>query len=92
MALIAKDGAKISFESTELINELKRDITECGKEQVFAVFLKYYPKYGVEVVTNYDFIVEEMPISKSDLRDGERIALMQASVLLEMLEKQNSII
>lgn len=40
MALIGKDGIKVTYESTELIKELKRDIEECGKDKVFAVFIK----------------------------------------------------
>ena len=90
MPLIGKGGMPITFESTELIRELKRDIKECGNNKVFAVFLKNYPEYGVEVITNYDFIIEEMPITKSELKQGERIALMSADVLLEKLQEQNN--
>ena len=90
MALIGKDGIKVTYERTELIKELKRDIEECGKDKVFAVFIKKYPKYNVEVITNYDFIVDGCPIEKSELSDNERLALMSADVLLQKLEEQNS--
>ena len=88
--LIGKGGMPITFESTELIRELKRDIKESGKDKVYAVFLKNYPEYEVEVITNYDFIIEEMPITKYELKQGERIALMSADVLLERLQEQNN--
>ena len=73
MALIGKDGIKVTYEGTELIKELKRDIEECGKDKVFAVFIKKYPKYNVEVITNYDFM------------SGNGIALFVIHIMTEIL-------
>lgn len=82
----------ISFDSEELIDELKRDIEECGTAKVFAVWLRKYPQLGnKEFIVNYDFIVEDSPISKDEISENERIVIMEAGVLLEKLEEQNKL-
>lgn len=84
---------KISFDSTELIDELKRDIEECGTSKVFAVWLRKFPQFGnKEFIVNYDFIVEDSPISKDEIKENERIVFMEAGILLEKLEEQNRLI
>lgn len=83
----------ISFDSTELITELKRDIEECGTSKVFAVWLRKFPQFeNKEFIVNYDFIVEDEAISKEEIGENERIVFMEAGVLLEMLEEQNRLI
>lgn len=84
---------KISFGSEELINELKHDISVCGRNKIFAVWLKRFPQFGnKEYIINYDFIVENDPIRKDEIEENERIVLMEAGILLEKLEEQNSLI
>lgn len=83
----------ISFDSSELIKELKRDITECGTKKLLAVWLRRYPQAGnVELAVNYDFIVPESPIGADEVGENERIVTMEAGILLEMLEKQKNLI
>lgn len=84
---------KISFDSEELINELKYDISVCGRNKILAVWLRKYPQLGnKEFVVNYDFIVEDEPISKEEIGENERIVFMESGILLEMLEEQNRLI
>ena len=70
--------------------ELKQDIKECGGDTIVAVWCKDYK--GVVIYTNYDFIDEEMPLDKSELKDGEFIKRMRMAALLMILEKQNEIL
>ena len=57
MAFINEQGIKISFECSELIDELKTDILEFGGDTVVAVWCK--DNSGVTLYVNYDFINEE---------------------------------
>ena len=90
--IIGSKGIPVSYESNRLIKELKRDIQECGEDKIFVVWLKNLKKYGVEVAVNYDFMVEDDPIDKSELKEDERFVLMTGAALLDYLVKQNEII
>lgn len=90
MAFINEQGIKISFECSELIDELKTDILEFGGDTVVAVWCK--DNSGVTIYTNYDFIDEEQPITEKDLDKDEYIEKMTMSALLVLLEKQNEIL
>lgn len=89
MAFVNEDGVLVSFECTELIKELKEDILEFGGDKIVAVWCKEYE--GVVLYTNYDFIAQEMPIQKNELKNGEKIIPMTMSALLILLEKQNKV-
>lgn len=80
----------ISYECSELIAELKQDIVEFGGDKVVAVWCKEYE--GVVLYTNYDFIENGIPLSESEMKDGEFIKKMTMSALLVILEKQNEAI
>ena len=80
---------KISYDSEELIAELKQDILEFGTDKMFLVWIKNI--CGTEIVTNYDFIIEEKPITSKEINADEKVILMQANLLLEKLIKQNEI-
>lgn len=90
MAFVNADGFKISYECSELIEELKQDITEFGGDRIVIVWCKDYE--GVIIYTNYDFIDKDYPINESELEDGEFLKQMTMSALLTVLEKQNEII
>lgn len=81
MAFINKNGQSISFECSELIEELKDDISEFGGDRIVAVWCREYQ--GVTIYTNYDFITE--------LQKNEQIKKMTMTALLMLLEEQNSI-
>ena len=90
MAFINENGVPISYECSDLIEELKSDIAEFGGHKIVAVWCKEFK--GVIIYTNYDFIEEELPLEKSELKDGEFIKRMTMSALLILLEKQNEIL
>lgn len=89
MGFVNSEGKSISYECSDLISELKQDITEFGGDKVVAVWCKEYE--GVIIYTNYDFI-DEIPLDKSELNNGEFIKQMTMSALMIVLEKQNEII
>lgn len=89
MAFINADGKSISFECSELIEELKKDIQEFGGSKIVVVWCKEYE--GVILYTNYDFIDEDQPIKPSEIKESEFLKQMTMSALLLVLEKQNSI-
>lgn len=89
MAFINKNGQSISFECSELIEELKDDISEFGGDRIVAVWCREYQ--GVTIYTNYDFITEDKPLKKTELQKNEQIKKMTMTALLMLLEEQNSI-
>lgn len=89
MAFENEKGIKISYECTDLIEELRDDIAEFGGDTIVAVWCKKCD--GVVIYTNYDFIEEEIPIKESELLDGEFLEKMTMTALLILLEKQNEI-
>lgn len=90
MAFINEYGKNISYESADLIEELKEDIEEFGGHTVVAVWCK--EEQGVELYVNYDFIEPESPITAAELKEGEYLKKMSMTALLMLLEKQNEII
>lgn len=85
MAVKNADGVPISFECTDLIRELERDIQELGEDKLMDGIVVH--QCGVEIYKDYDFYPLEM-----ELKKGERTITMTASALLEVFKKQNSIL
>lgn len=81
-------GVNVSFECSDLIKELKRDILEFGEDDTVAVWCK--EKFGVELYTNYDFIRPEN-VKESELDDGEYLKSMTMGELLALMEQQNEL-
>lgn len=79
----------ISYECSELIRELKRDILEFGTGKEVAVWCRDYE--GITLYTNYDFISDEK-INPTELQSVEYIKTMTMGELLPLLERQNAII
>lgn len=90
MSIVNSDGKRISYECSELIEELKLDMRYYGGNKEIAVWCK--ETLGVTLYTNYDFDVDKIPVFSSKLREGESIKKMTISELLPLLEKQNAII
>ena len=80
---------KISFECSELIEELKQDIKEFGDIEMYAFFEEVK---GYTFLTNYDFISEEKSLSSKEFKESTIVQKMKASEILKILEEQNSII
>lgn len=90
MAFYNSKGVAISYECSELIEELKADIAEFDGDTIVAVWCK--DKSGVTIYTNYDFIDKEDPIKETELKEDEYIKQMTMSALLILFEKQNEIL
>lgn len=90
MAFVNPQGIKISYECSELIEELKQDIEEFGGDTIVTVWCK--ENDGLIFYTNYDFIDEEEPITEKELQNEEFIKQMTMTTLLILLEEQNEII
>lgn len=90
MGFINSDGVNVSFECSDLIEELKADIEEFGGDKIVAVWCK--EESGVVHYMNYDFIKKEDPITEDELQEGVYLMKMTMSALLLLLEMQNEII
>lgn len=90
MAFINTNMESISFECSELIEELKEDILEFGGDKIVAVWCKEYE--GDIIYINYDFVDEDKPLRDIELKDGEFLKQITMSALLVVLERQNSIL
>lgn len=87
MAFTNQQGANISCECSDLIDELKADILEFGENENVTVWCR--KKYGVELYINYDFLAPD-EVGADELVDGEYIKYMSMGELLELLERQNA--
>lgn len=90
MAFVNANGENISYECSDLIEELKEDIVEFSGDMKVIAWCREYE--GVIVYTNYDFIDNERPIQESELDNGEFLREMTMGELLIVLEKQNEIV
>ena len=84
MAFVNDEGISISFECSELIEQLKQDINAFGGEKI--VIVKCKEQMGVEIYTDYSL---EKDIK---LKDGEYLKSMTMTALLIVFEQENSII
>ena len=80
---------KVSYECSELIEELKSDIEEFGNIDMYAFFEK---NRGYTFLTNYDFIEKEIPLNLKELKDNTIVKIMKSTEILNILKKQNSLI
>lgn len=92
MAFVNTEGGLISFECSELIEELRGDIAEYGEE--LRVEVVTIEAHGVTIYRDYfpDFPgVPDFELDKLPLEEGESIIEMTAGELLRILEIQNGI-
>lgn len=80
------DKIRISYECTELIEELKEDIREFGGDLLIEAVERDYS--GVPVYVDY-FIDD---FKETDLLPNERTVRMTATALLTILEEQNQVL
>lgn len=80
---------KFSFDCKELIEELKQDILEFGEEELlYAMFETIDNRL---LLTNYDFIDDEKPLSEKEIKEYCLIIELKAKDILNYLELQNKI-
>ena len=83
------DKIRISYECTELIEELKADILEFGGDMLVDAVVRDYS--GAEVYVDYN-LIDNHPATDLVLLPNERIVKMTASALLVVFEEQNQVI
>ncbi|TWW11339.1 hypothetical protein LABALGLTS371_05120 [Dellaglioa algida] len=82
----------ISYDSSKLIAELKKDILEFNNFELYAIS---HEIDGIRFYTDYDFSDLDLDPDESaafPLKVGEMKETMKASDLLSLLEKQNSVL
>lgn len=90
MAFVNSSGVAVSYDSDDLIDELKADIAEFGADEKVIVWCRKYK--GVTLYTNYDFITDENAVKLEELADGESLTFMTMGELFNLLEQQNSVL
>lgn len=84
MAIAEIKGVQISYECEDLIESLELDISEYGKScRVYAISEMMQ---GVEIYTGYEYT------DRIQLKRGQKYTLMSAGQLMDILQKQNSIL
>lgn len=84
MAIAEIKGVQISYECEDLIESLELDISEYGKScRVYAISEMMQ---GVEIYTGYEYT------DRIQLKRGKKYTLMSAGQLMDILQKQNSIL
>lgn len=84
MAIAEIKGVQISYECDDLIESLELDISEYGKScRVYAISEMMQ---GVEIYTGYEYT------DRIQLKRGQKYTLMSAGQLMDILQKQNSIL
>lgn len=88
MAFINHSGKSISFDCTELIEELKEDIAEFGGNMLIEVVTE--EREGVTIYKDYNFVDDDEKTAFK-LSKNEKLQRMTASGLLLLYEQENSI-
>lgn len=84
MAIAGTKGEHVSYECEDLIESLELDISKYGKScRVYAISEMIH---GVEIYTGYEYT------DRIQLKQGQKYTLMSASQLMDILQKQNSIL
>ena len=84
-------GPRLSYNSDDLIEELKKDIEEFGEN--YECILVYKVIDDHIFFTNYDFITKEKPFnSNEELEKDESYIKTTFKYALEVFEKQNEIV
>lgn len=90
MAFINPQGAKISFECEDLIEELSEDIREFGDSLEVEVVTAQY--CGVTIYKDYNLPSEGDPENDFQLGEGETLVRISAVELLKLYEEQDAVI
>lgn len=84
MAITERNGELISYDCEDLIESLELDISEYGKDcKIYAIS---EVMHGVEIYTGYEYA------DRIQLKRGQKYTLMSAGQLMDILQKQNSIL
>lgn len=90
MAFINSQGAKISYECEELIDELSEDIREFGESLEVEVITAQ--QCGVTIYKDYNLLSEGDSENDFQLAEGESLVKISAVKLLKLYEEQDSVL
>ena len=90
MAFINAQGAKISHECEDLIEELREDIQEFGNSLEVEVVTAQH--CGVTIYKYYNLLSEGDPENDFQLAEGETLVRISAIELLRLYEEQDSVL
>lgn len=82
-------GKSISYDCSELIEELKADIAEFGGDKMLEVVTE--EQEGVTIYKDYNFIDDDESTAFK-LTEKEKLQRMTASALLLLYKEENSIL
>lgn len=80
------NNISVSFECTELIKELRRDIADFGGNLIVEVIATQL--HGITIYKDYNFISDDEN-TKFELKQNEKLVKMPAIELLKLYEKEN---
>lgn len=80
------NNISVSFECTELIKELRRDIADFGENLIVEVIATQL--HGIMIYKDYNFISDDEN-TKFELKQNEKLVKMPAIELLKLYEKEN---
>lgn len=80
------NNISVSFECTELIKELRRDIANFGENLIVEVIATQL--HGITIYKDYNFISDDEN-TKFELKQNEKLVKMPAIELLKLYEKEN---
>lgn len=89
MAFANNLGQSISFDCSELIEELKEDISEFGGDMIVEVVTE--EREGATIYKDYNFISDDESTAFK-LSETEKLQRMTATALLLLYEQKNSIL
>ncbi|MFT8477136.1 MAG: hypothetical protein ABF682_07005 [Liquorilactobacillus sp.] len=91
MGVVGKSGKKFAYDSTDLVNNLQKEIDVYGE---FDCWTTFFLRDGVRIYTSY--LKKEMDHSekykvKNMRKSNEYLEVIQAKNLLNKLKKQNKL-
>mgnify|MGYP006906513262 CR=1 FL=1 len=88
MAFVNAQGENISYNCSDLIEELKDDIEEFGGDMLVEVVTE--ERKGVTIYKDYNFIAND-PETAFTLTPGEKMQRMTATALMLLYEIENNL-
>lgn len=79
----------ISYESSDLIQEIEADIKEFGQDPEVYIWCRI--SEDCLLVTNYDFPVEDDSFSREELAEGEFLAMLPLGKAHSLLVEQHKV-
>lgn len=90
MGFINNEGINISYDCSNLIEELRQDIAEFGGDMLVDVVTEELQ--GVTIYKDYNLVDDNDPEHEFKLTSTEKMRRMTATALLIVYEKENQIL